>query len=56
MKKQVPKPGPQDYVKYCPNCKGDLKTTKSIKKSAKESHRYKCDTCNRTFEINELDE
>jgi hypothetical protein len=49
-----PRAGSQDYVKYCPNCKGDLRSIASRNRPPEESHSYQCDTCGRVFEINEL--
>lgn len=48
--------GPQKtpFIKYCPNCKGDLTPTESRKQSAETSSKYKCDVCRRVFEIGEL--
>lgn len=49
-----PKAGRQQYVKYCPNCKGDLRAVASNKRTAEESHSYSCQVCDWVFEINEL--
>ncbi len=52
--KRGPKSGPQPRVKYCPNCKGDIRPVSSHNKKADEAHSYQCDVCNLIFEINEL--
>ena len=49
-----PKSGPQQRVKYCPNCRGDLRPVASNKRAAEESHSYGCQVCDWVFEINEL--
>lgn len=48
-------PGYQENVKYCPACKGELRSVASINKSAAESHLYECQSerCKKAFEINE---
>ncbi len=49
-----PKTGPQKYVKYCPNCRGDIRSVKARKHPAEMAHSYQCDVCGREFEINDL--
>lgn len=50
-----PRTGAQEHVKYCPNCRGDLRPTQSKKQPAETSHSYQCDTCDWVFEINEIE-
>ena len=50
-----PQTGPQIHVKYCPNCRGDLRPVASANHPPESSHRYVCQVCDRTFEINEMD-
>lgn len=52
--KKGPRPGPQLRVKYCPNCKGDIRPVANRKKKESEAHSYQCDVCDWIFEINEL--
>jgi len=47
--RSVPNSEPQEYVRYCPNCRGDLCVPKPEK-----PHRYQCGVCEREFEINDL--
>ena len=44
------------YIKYCPNCKGDLRRVASNQKSEKSSAKFRCDVCGREFEIVDLTE
>jgi hypothetical protein len=46
----VPTQEKQDYVRYCPNCRGDLR----IPSPAEKPHRYQCGVCEREFEVNDL--
>jgi len=48
--RMVPTSGQQLMVKYCPNCKGDLRII-----DPEKPHCYKCDVCDWRFEINYLD-
>ena len=49
-----PQSGPQPNVKYCPNCKGDIRPIRSHNKKRDEAHSYQCDVCDKVFEINHL--
>ncbi len=48
-----PRSGPQERVKYCPNCKGNLRAGAG-KAPPETSHSYRCDVCDWVYEINEL--
>jgi transposase-like protein len=48
------KKGKQEYVRYCPNCKGDIRPVPANNQHVETSHRYKCGVCEREFEINDL--
>jgi hypothetical protein len=41
------------YIKYCPNCKGDLEPRESNNRPPETSSRFKCDVCRRVYEIND---
>jgi hypothetical protein len=32
-----------EFIKYCPNCKGDLRPEASIKRPSESSSRFRCD-------------
>jgi len=49
-----PRSGYQAMVKYCPNCTWELKPVESRNRDATQSHKYKCNTCHWTSEINDL--
>jgi hypothetical protein len=49
-----PSSGPQSKIDFCPGCGGALKGVTSRNKKPPESHRYECQDCHRTFEINDL--
>lgn len=46
--------GIQVKVKYCPNCKGDIRPIPS-KKKKNDSHKYKCDVCKTEYEVNVIE-
>lgn len=48
-----PQSGHQVFIKYCPNCKGDLRAVASQNQSVRDTHRYRCDVCTREFEVND---
>ena len=47
---QGPRRGPQEYVRYCPNCRGDLR----VPEPKEKPNRYQCCVCEREFEIIDL--
>lgn len=47
-----PTPGVQPNVKYCPNCRGDIRPVPSRNNPADTSHTYVCQVCDYRFEIN----
>lgn len=49
-----PQSGPQPRVKFCPNCKGVLRSVASRNQASEQSHSYRCDVRDWVYEINEL--
>jgi len=43
-----------EHIKYCPNCRGDIRRIKSKNKPSGSSSKFRCDTCRREFEIGDL--
>jgi hypothetical protein len=49
----APNPYRTRFIKYCPNCKGDLCPEESHNRPPESSSSFRCDVCRRVFEIND---